>query len=460
MKKLLILLLAISVVLCLAACGSDDTEDSEVTSSQGSTPSTPSKDTTSESSSSKDNSSTSEVSEPSTESSTTEEPSEESSTPEESSSTDDPVLEWEVAPTISQYVGWKGSIGDGTGLTGVRATDATSLPLTAINASPVDGTASVIAFNYEYGRTIESDDGSYDDYNILVFTYDHDIFGYALTSSLGVDGEGKDKVEIPDDGYVLAVHKNWQAKVDAMLAADEGTVFFPHGFRATDALDASIKSGSATIDGKVSESEYGKPIWEIDPYYELANYEQFDSPLDVDVTAKVYMMYDAEYLYIGVVVDSPNHYLPNKDSLWRYDSIQVNVISVDPMDEYITGSSMWDFIINTQSSSDNVFRQYGFGVTNDGESVAVKYMGQAEMKAETVCYRDAANQTTTYEAKIPLSECGKEGETIKGEKGTVIGVSVSVNQGTEEKWTNVMLRDGGGIIGLNDITKVPTITFN
>lgn len=448
MKKLLILLLAISLVVCFAACAGDTDESSEPANT--SSTATSSGSTSSGSTSSKDTSSTN--------TSSTELVDEGVS--DETSEPDDEPLEWEVAETISQYVSWKGTVGSSGGLLALKASDATSLQLTAINESPVDGTASVIAFNYDYGSTIESDDGSYDDYNILVFTYSHDVFGYVLSSSLGVDDEGKGSVKIPDDGYVLAVHKHWQTKVDAMKAVDAGTTFYPHGFRGTDALDASIRSGSATIDGKVTEGEYGKPVWEIDPYYELANYEQFDSPLDVDVTAKVYMMYDAEFLYIGVVVDSPYHYLPNKTDLWKYDSIQVNVISIDPMSDDIVGSNYWDHVVNSQSVTDNVFRQYGFGVTNDGESVPVKYMGQAEMKAETVCVRDDANQITTYEAKIPLAECGKEGETIKGEKGTVIGVSVSVNQGTDEKWTNVMLRDGGGIIGLNDISKVPTIKFN
>ena len=456
MKKLLILLLAISLVVCLAACGGDSEESSTPTNTSStatSSGSTTSKDTSSAASSSKDTS-TAETSSVETTDEATDGSTDDSSEPVDG--------DLKVAKTISQYISWKDTIGKG--LTGVRAADATSLPLTAINESPVDGTASVIAFNYDYGsRTIKSEDGSYDDYNILVFTYSHDVFGYKLSKSLGVDAEGKDAVEIPEDGYVLAVHTHWQAKVDAIVKAaeDAKTVFFPHGFRAIDALDASIKSGKAEIDGKVTESEYGKPVWEIEPSFELANYEQFDSPLNVDVTGKVYMMYDAEFLYIGVVVDSPNHYLPNKDQLWRYDSIQVNVVSVDPMSDYVVGSSAWDIVVDNDSTSNNIFRQYGFGVLDSGESVGVVYMGKTTtFGGKTVCYRDDANQTTTYEAAIPLSECGKEGETIKGEKGTVVGVSVSINQGDKDKWTNVMLRDGGGVIGLNDITKVPTIKFN
>lgn len=439
MKKLLILLLALTVVVGLVACASESDESS----APG---------TSSTAASSSGTSSAAASSAPA-ESSAAASSEEETSEPE--------PLDYEVAELISQYVGWNGSIG--TGLTAARATDATSLQLTAVNVSPADGTASAIAFNSDFGGTIASDDGSYDDYNILVFEYDHSIFGYKMTDSKGVDDEDKDDVKIPNDGFVLAVHKHWQEKVDAMKAftpEDSKNVFFPHGFRATNALDAKIKSATIKVDGEVSESEYGAPIWEFEPEDIYSNYSQFESPLDVDVVAKVYMAYDSENLYIGVVVDSPNHYLPNKDSLWRYDSIQVNVVSIDPLSEDVVGSNYWDIVVNSQSSSDNVFRQYGFGVLDNGESVGVKFMGQAEYGCTTVCVRDDANQITTYEAKIPLSECGKEGATIVGEKGTVIGASVSVNQGNEDSWENVAQRDGGGIIGLNDITKVPTITFD
>ena len=50
-------------------------------------------------------------------------------------------------------------------------------------------------------------------------------------------------------------------------------------------------------------------------------------------------------------------------------------------------------------------------------------------------------------------------ETIVAEKGTVIGVSVSINSGDGSKFKNIYLRDGGGIIGLNDWTKMPSITL-
>lgn len=436
MKKLLIVLLAISVIVGLAACSSDSDTSSDTATSAGGTSSTAGTSSEATSSEESTSSTTSEESEP------------------------EPELPYEVAANITQFVSWGGTIG--TGLTGAKATDATALQLTAVNQSPTDDVASVIAFTFEYGGSIASDDGSYDDYNILSFAYDHSAHGYLLTASIAADDDAdKDSTEIPDDGYVLAVHYHWQAKVDAILATEEGTVFYPHGFRITDALDATISEGTATIDGKVDEDEYGAPVWEIDPSFIYASYEQFGDALDVDILGKVYMMYDSEYLYVGVVVDSPNHYCPNDaGQLWRYDAIQLNVISIDPQDEYITGSSKWNVNTDGSASSENILRQYGFGVSNDGNSLSTMWFGApAVFGGTTVSTRDDSAQVTIYEAAIPLSECGATDATIAGEKGTVIGVSLSLNQGDEESWQNVFLRDGGSVIGLNDLTKAPTITF-
>ena len=300
-----------------------------------------------------------------------------------------------------------------------------------------------------------------------MFTYNPDSWGYTLTKSLAVSDSGKDDVEIPEDGFVLAVHKDFQEKVDAIKKLKPETVVFPHGFRATEALDAHIKNVTATVDGSVTEDEYGKPIWEIEPDSDIANYEQF-AKLNVEVTAKVYMTYDAENLYLGVVVDSPNHYLPDDQtgSLWRYDSIQINVLSISPTDDYFMNSANWNFGTGggktQQAQTDNIFRQYGVGVTDTGKDANQLYCGDASIKfgGKNVSKRDDGAQTTTYEVSIPLSECGKKGETIEGKKGTTIGVSISVNQGDKDTWKNVAIRDGGGIIGLNDLSKVPTIIFD
>ena len=75
--------------------------------------------------------------------------------------------------------------------------------------------------------------------------------------------------------------------------------------------------------------------------------------------------------------------------------------------------------------------------------------------------RSDEDQLTIYEVAIPWSECGNDEYKISGKKGEDLGVSVSINSGTATKsFMNIYLRDGGGIIGLNDWTKVPVITLS
>ena len=69
-------------------------------------------------------------------------------------------------------------------------------------------------------------------------------------------------------------------------------------------------------------------------------------------------------------------------------------------------------------------------------------------------------QTTTYEVSIPWAGIGIENV----DAGTEFGFSVSINSTNEEDdaagtWKNITLRDGGGIIGRNDLSKVPVATI-
>jgi hypothetical protein len=138
------LLLAVVMVFCLAACAEDPAP------AESSAPATSSQAGTSEDASSE-----------APESSATEESSEAepSTEPSEDESSEEPVLDYEVAEYITQYVSWKGSIG--TGLVSLRGTDGTSIRLTALNTGVVDGVASIVAFNSDYAEsTIESAEGT------------------------------------------------------------------------------------------------------------------------------------------------------------------------------------------------------------------------------------------------------------------------------------------------------------
>ncbi len=447
MKRLMTLLLALTLVFCLAACSEEPATGTSTPATSSEAPATSSEDASSEAPE---------------ESSTPAEPSEDPSEEPSEDSSEEPVYDYEIAEFITQYISWKGSIGNG-GLVGLRPADATSIRLTSVNVGVVDGTASVAAFNSAYeDPTIYSNDGSYEDYEVFVFEYDHTTYSYKVTASYGLDAADKDAIEIPEDGYVVAIHSHFADYLAAIKGTNfETDIFYPHGFRGTFDVDAEIYTADISVDGNVSEEEYGAPVWIVEQESELVSYEQFEVD-NYYSTAEIYLAYDETNLYIGVVVKSPYHIntitSANAGSMYNSESIQVNVTSLDPNGEYIFDN--WDNVVNGAAASANIVRQYGFCVNDSGETLKTMWMGNTGVDNSTAkCIRDDENQFTYYEVAIPFADCGAEGETIVAEKGTVLGVSISVNSGDGSKFKNIYLRDGGGIIGLNDWTKVPSIVL-
>ena len=315
MKKFLTLFLAVAMIFCLAACGGDETSTTESTPTTDASTDAGNNSTADTSSDVADTSSTESSAAPSEDPS---EPADESSEPtvesSEDTSSEEPVITpdgLEIADTISQFINWKSTIGNGA--VGNAATDPQAVQLTHLNVGAKDGVAGILAFNADYEDfTIVSADGEYTDYYVYTFVYNHDIWGYEIGEVYDLEADDKDEVEIPDDGYVVAVHKYFEAAVNKLNALEKGTVVTPFGFRGTSEVDITIAEGTATIDGNVSEDEWGDAVWEVDPDVPYVSYEQFDlkGVEEYYSTAKVYMMYDDEYLYLAVVVDSPYHMLP------------------------------------------------------------------------------------------------------------------------------------------------------
>ncbi len=438
MKKLLILFLAIGIVLCFAACGGGESKDPFTASSENPADSSE------------------EVSEEVSEA-ISEEPSEAESSGDEVSEESTDIGELKVADFITQYVSFGATIDDvGEALIKARCTDATSVRVTSVNVGAVENTAGVLAFNFEYGKTIASDNGNYDDYAVYVLEYNPKTFHYEMTKAYKVEDADKDSVKIPSDGFVLAIHSYFKDYIKAVDGTEKGQAFFPHGFRATNIADARIPKKTATVDGKVSKEEYGELIWDIVPSKNIANFAQFENE-DYYSTAKVYFCYDDEFLYVGTIVDSPYHNNSltedNASMMWKYECIQINTTAVSPAGEYMFEN--WDNAVNSKAVSDVMIRQYGFAVNDDGKTLSCIWIpGGATYGGETVCVRDDETQKTVYEAKIPWSEIGD----IEIKKGTEIGIGISINSGNDT-FKNILLRDGGGIIGLNDWTKVPVITL-
>lgn len=476
MKKFLTLFLAVAMIFCLAACGGDETSTTESTPATDASTDAGTNSTADTSSDVADTSSTEssaapseDPSEPADESSEpTVESSEDTSSEESTGPVDPNNPDLEVADFISQFINWKSTIGNGA--VGNAATDPQAVQMTHLNVGVKENLAGIHAFNADYEDfTIVSADGEYTDYYVYTFVYNHDIWGYEIGEVYDLEADDKDEVDIPDDGYVVAVHKYFEDAVNKLNALEKGTVVTPYGFRGTSEVDITIEEGTATIDGNVTEDEWGDAVWEVDPDVPYVSYEQFDlKGVEYYSTAKVYMMYDDEYLYLAVVVDSPYHFCNLTQSgasgMYNQECIQVNVSSVSPRDTFFTDNDYWDW--NNQASQSqeettakNKMRQYGFSVNSTtGEQLSVIWQGDTE-KNNTQFKVVRSGQNTIYEVAIAWADLGEEGFTP--ESGAEIGVSVSFNSGrTADDFMNYFFREGGGIIGRNDWTKIPVVTLD
>lgn len=380
----------------------------------------------------------------------------ESSVADDSSDVSDessgPVVE---ETDIIQFISWKGPFYNN--IQAVKDTDATSLELATLNEELVAGKNG--AFNFIFGDSVEI--GA--EFAAFTFTYDHTVWGY-VRSEYAAAGESK-VVIIPDDGFVAAVAQENTDKIDAINGVDATTVFYPHGFDGTNALDAVIMKAETApaIDGNVSSDEYGNAIWEIDPESELFSYAQFEVN-NYNATAEVYMTYDDTNLYVGVVVDTPDHFCSgNANDMWKETCIQLNVSAVSPDSDYMFENWFQDGGYVDAYNSNRV-RQHAFAYDKNNEANVVTDYFVINGVNNNVYQGSREGQITTYEVAIPWTDLGATGEPVVVEAGTQIGVAVSINSGSEEtaaagKLQTIAMRDGGSIIGVIDLSKLPTITL-
>lgn len=457
MKKIIAILLVCFFAVSCVACGGGGDESSSAfsnadASSKAESSAATSDDSSSEAVSSEDSSETS--SDVVSDDSSTEDSSDVS---DESSDVEGDVEIGEINWT-TRYVSWKVATGNGARTPDVvKADDATSLKISKFNDELVAGDVGVFTYD-KSGKTLDTE--GMEDFAIVVAKYDHETFSYVRDEFVAV-GEADGNVSIPKDGFVVVIHKAYTDKINAISTTTNP--LFPHGFYSNSGLDADIDAAKTapTIDGEVKSGEYGKAVWDINPDNQLVSYAQFEKG-NYTATAQVYITYDADNLYLAVVVDTPTHdntaTAADPGQMWKYTCIQVNLSSYSRDTDYLAEN--WDWGINQTSTKDNAMRQYGFGVTNDGETLTCVWQGDTTKLCEN-CKVVREGQTTTYEAAIAWSDLNKDGEVFAPKKGAKIGLSVSLNLGSlTSEFKNVTLRDGGGIIGINDWSKIPTITLD
>ncbi len=459
MKRIIAFTLTLLLVFALVACGGDENDGNESLSvsdtSKQEESKTESTDTNEDSSvNAEDSSVAADESSVADEESSEAEVSGEESQPDESqpdeSQPEESQPDEETAPDfIASFVSF------GKVDTKVSATSQNALRLTGIDVEPTFG--SIVLYTPEYGK-LEKEEVS--DFAVAIFTYNHDVFEYLLTDFSEAGAAGS--FNAPEDGFAVVIHKSQNEYINRVKALDNNTPIFPHGIHLYTGADYEIDKvkTAPTIDGVFNKSEWKDYLIEkVDSSNHNWSYAQFETN-NYYATASYYVAYDDTYLYLCVVVDSPYHYCPitsaNAGDMWQYECIQAKISSESPAGDYIFEN--FDRVTNKTAENDGVIRNFGFAATDSGETAYYQSGTEYEtFEGQVVCTRDDANAVTVYEVAIPFASIG-----VTPEKGAEIGFTFSINPTNEvdNVWKNITYRNGGGIIGRNDWTKIPVVTLD
>ena len=341
--------------------------------------------------------------------------------------------------------------------TKVNAKSSNAIRLTDIDGVLTEG--SIVLYTPAYGK-LNKDDLA--EYAVAEFSYSSQYFGYVMSAFHEVGSVDAD-VMIPEDGFVVAAHSFQELYIDRMSKITAEQTIFPHGLHLYTGADYTISKAATApvIDGKFSADEWGdyfvedvnatNPSWSY-AQFEVNNYYS---------TASYYTTYDDQYIYLCVVVDSPYHYCPitseNAGDMWKYECIQVKVSSETPDGDYILEN--FDHVSNNTAVVDGIVRSYGFAANDDGDTCYYESGYTTEFTGLAGCSRDDSAQLTVYEVAIPFAEYD-----ITPEKDAKIGLTFSINSTNEEDvgsnvWKNITYRNGGGVIGRNDWSKIPVVTL-
>ncbi len=439
MKKLTALFLVFVLVFAFAACGDNDTTSTPDASSQASTDaSNPASAEASDDESSVDD--TSDVN------------SEETSEP---------------APELPDYIdGFVYVAGEKYDM---KPTDSSAIRLTKINETP--GYGDVVCFTPDYGSTIQADDQTYEDFAILVVEYVKDKFNYYKKQIIPVDDTTTDKaaIEIPEDGYVVAIHEAQEMGLAALEKVKDDVIIYPSNFNPYDYSYNVLRVETPfEINGVIGAEWDPYLVDEIDETNPSWDYSQFDKN-DYGITANYFLAYSDAGVYIGVKVNTaacvwlPNISVGTAQDMWKKTCIQVNVLDQSPLSDYMLKNAQmgstgtWGAL----AIREDHMRQYGFSGSDSGESYVYAFMAGSHAlvneEAKYACIFNEAEETITYEVFLPWEEINVDPEEVV--KGFEFSVSVSINSTTstesDAKWANIRARNGGGIIGMNELTKMP-----
>lgn len=450
MKKIIAVLLTAMLVISLAACGGDEASKGESNPENQSS-------VNNESPAESDTDNSADAESGTDESAEENSAADESNTEDESNDENDSTDDGNTIPAFaSNFVSWKKLWTD------LRATDATSIQLTAVNKDAEYG--DVVIYTYDYDKDkVTVKDGNYGDYAYLVAEYDKNIFNCSKSAYYAV-GTLTDNASltVPEDGFIIAAHKEQKVMVGRLNECPEDVSLFAAGVQVCDVNYSINKTNSAiNIDGKIENAWTAHKIDHIDSSNPNWSYLNFNDG-NYYTTADYYVTYDSENIYLAVEVSSPYHFCPIAPSdpggMYAYECIQVKLTTLSPKSDYIMEN--YDHVINPSANKDGVVRAYGFAVNDDGETCYYENSGVSkEFQGKVSCTRNDNEQLTVYEVSIPWSSLD-----INPDECESFGLTFSINSTNETDfengtWRNLVLRDGGGVINRNDWAKIPEVTL-
>ena len=154
-----------------------------------------------------------------------------------------------------------------------------------------------------------------------------------------------------------------------------------------------------------------------------------------DLSAKIYSKWDSKYFYLKIAVRDNIHHLVHKGvGMFDGDSVQI---------------AFRNGIGSSSGANKTVYRQFGFGLANDGEKSLAQWVGKFTKGPEFSVVREGTS--TVYEARIPWNEL-----EVEAKPGAMFELSVLVND-HDGRVRKVLLEWGGGIHGAHSKPMNPLI---
>ena len=327
------------------------------------------------------------------------------------------------------------------------------------------------------------DYASLEDFAIAVVSYDMATYRYKVTA-VSAAGEDKSSLTFPEDGFAIAVSdvlgtENEELRTSDFKRVNASNVANLRSYTvgASVELDGiSAKqihwefesiSKAPVLDGIINIGEYGDAILEFDGTSPEVDYRGFDAN-DKYATGAFYATYDADNLYLAWEIASEKHECSlaadaDAAQMWQYDCVQIVLGAMNPNDSRNLDSALcWSGApggANVKAYDWTL--EIGIAVNDNGDTLLCKNWFSNNLEFEGKATRNDNTATTIYEVKIPLEAFNAEvpGYETTFEAGTELGVSFSINTSDNGTSRVVRLRDGGGIFGSNDFSKIPTVTL-